>query len=56
MKRYNVFYRFKGKEFMNFPMNQTVIESDTKKNARIEFIKMMAEGEMSVKVIKIVEI
>lgn len=33
MKQYNVYWRFKGKEFLMMPWNVTKVNADTKKEA-----------------------
>jgi hypothetical protein len=54
MKQFTIYYRFKGSEFRDMPFNTVMLTDVNKKNAREQFIHMIANSGMEAKVIRIV--
>lgn len=56
MKNYIIYYRFKGAEYRELPMNTFMITDVTKKNAKERFLCTIENGGMEAKVIRIDEV
>ena len=54
MKQFTIYYRFKGCEFRDMPLNTVMFADVNKKNAREQFIRILANSGMKAKVIRIV--
>ena len=54
MKQFTIYYRFKGSEFRDMPLNTIMLTDVNKKNVCEQFIRMLANNGMEAKVIRIV--
>ena len=50
MKQYNVYWRFKGKQFLMMPWNETVVNAETKKEAATQ----VKESLENIKIIRVI--
>lgn len=56
MKNYIVYYRFKGTQYRELPMNTSMISDVTKKHAKESFLASMTDNGIDAKVIRIDEV